>query len=1348
MKPQVTASLDDVPVVRSFAGPEHANCAGCELRQACNGLDARPVRGEHPEDWEEGGLMIIGEGPGREEISYQRPFIGASGRLLNDLLSTLGIKRHAVWVTNATLGYPDPRYSPPKAKGETFSKRFPHATLACRSRLMAEITAARPRVIVTLGRAAFHALAGREYEKRRQVPNPCPNVRCHDDWGRKVGPIIACHSSTCDWHVVSPQDVFEAGRAEMLKWVAAGNETKRWQPDAWVRWADRELEAVGRHCPKCQKKVRCQPRMVKCATCGGTKVKVVSERFLTDDYPLVGREGAAGAVFRGDELDLAQHGVAYVIPTYHPAFCLYGSINTGTKKKQIGGQFAARVMLEHLRTAQRLLDGGEQTWRDPNVVIAGPGGVERIELQEDRRTHAARTEAVDPIEAIRAWLARPGRVSVDIETDSYDGPEAVTRIACIGFARADSHDALVVDTRMVYPKAPPATDQESRAKWRLPTEREQLFADDFLDVLEAFFDREDVETVFHNGSYDRFVIHRLWNLWVHNVGNDTMLAHNVCYPDEEHGLGFVAHELLDAPLWKGHERFKQPGAGRVHELSGYPDFTALAIYNARDTRATALVDEVLRGPIGGQGRVQAEGVEVALDDDVFNQDLGLRMTIAGIPIHAGRRDELRTAFRQELDDLTVKCRQITHRADFVPTNNGHLAWAFFAPDGPCGFPATKYGKKGEPSVAKDILKPLYGQHPLVEHVLRFKTIAYYLSHYVDGADLRVGPDGRIHPSWKPGLVTGRWSSEPNCFDAATEVLTPEGWMRMDEFCARPEAPQVMQAEPTDEGIRFSWAQPTQRIVQHDRELLHVRSQQLDICATADHRMLFRRRSGAWEERTFGEWQGDLQVHQAGRFVAPSVRHEHLDLHRFIVATQADGEYTAGHQIVFTFDKVRKVARMRALLQALNANYVEKRTQTGARKRVRFIVSGELARTVRRDFPEKRFTWAWFETVLAQGLACEVAAELFHWDGCLSRESMYASQHRENVDIAQALVVLSGRRAKIREYAPANPNASVSYQLDVSKRVHSWTTKHTPQPVEGRHTVYCLSVPTSCVLIRRNGKASVTKQCQNWPKGSAKKPELNMRRMVVAPPGRRFVGIDYSQLELRIMAALSDDPALIQLIVNADESDKLNPDKDPHSYLARAVFRDAYMNADKETRKKLRDCVKRVWYGSLYGAGAQTIMDSILDSDYEGPPLTRPFVEGVLQMIGKAFPGTQRWKDKQVRDLLRNSEVWAPRSRRHRIFPLNEAEVTIAMNFPIQSCAADLMNWRVRILDARLPDVDPTAAIILQVHDAIYIECDEDRTDAVKRLSEECLRVEWTVPGTSTPMFFDASADDAASWDAC
>lgn len=1034
MKPQVTASLDDVPVVRSFAGPEHANCAGCELRQACNGLDARPVRGEHPEDWEEGGLMIIGEGPGREEISYQRPFIGASGRLLNDLLSTLGIKRHAVWVTNATLGYPDPRYSPPKAKGETFSKRFPHATLACRSRLMAEITAARPRVIVTLGRAAFHALAGREYEKRRQVPNSCPNVRCHDDWGRKVGPIIACHSSTCDWHVVSPQDVFEAGRAEMLEWVAAGNETKRWQPDAWVRWADRELEAVGRHCPKCQKKVRCQPRMVKCATCGGTKVKVVSERFLTDDYPLVGREGAAGAVFRGDELDLAQHGVAYVIPTYHPAFCLYGSINTGTKKKQIGGQFAARVMLEHLRTAQRLLDGGEQTWRDPNVVIAGPGGVERIELQEDRRTHAARTEAVDPIEAIRTWLARPGRVSVDIETDSYDGPEAVTRIACIGFARADSHDALVVDTRMVYPKAPPATDQESRAKWRLPTEREQLFADDFLDVLEAFFDREDVETVFHNGSYDRFVIHRLWNLWVHNVGNDTMLAHNVCYPDEEHGLGFVAHELLDAPLWKGHERFKQPGAGRVHELSGYPDFTALAIYNARDTRATALVDEVLRGPIGGQGRVQAEGVEVALDDDVFNQDLGLRMTIAGIPIHAGRRDELRTAFRQELDDLTVKCRQITHRADFVPTNNGHLAWAFFAPDGPCGFPATKYGKKGEASVAKDILKPLYGQHPLVEHVLRFKTIAYYLSHYVDGADLRVGPDGRIHPSWKPGLVTGRWSSEPNV--------------------------------------------------------------------------------------------------------------------------------------------------------------------------------------------------------------------------------------------------------------------------------------------------------------------------QNWPKGSAKKPELNMRRMVVAPPGRRFVGIDYSQLELRIMAALSDDPALIQLIVNADESDKLNPDKDPHSYLARAVFRDAYMNADKETRKKLRDCVKRVWYGSLYGAGAQTIMDSILDSDYEGPPLTRPFVEGVLQMIGKAFPGTQRWKDKQVRDLLRNSEVWAPRSRRHRIFPLNEAEVTIAMNFPIQSCAADLMNWRVRILDARLVDVDPTAAIILQVHDAIYIECDEDRTDAVKRLSEECLRVEWTVPGTSTPMFFDASADDAASWDAC
>ena len=75
---------------------------------------------------------------------------------------------------------------------------------------------------------------------------------------------------------------------------------------------------------------------------------------------------------------------------------------------------------------------------------------------------------------------------------------------------------------------------------------------------------------------------------------DTMLGHNACFPDEEHNLGFVAHELTDAPMWKeGHRKIAK---GTHDDLSGYKTWDELADYNAKDDRLTAMVDERLVGP--------------------------------------------------------------------------------------------------------------------------------------------------------------------------------------------------------------------------------------------------------------------------------------------------------------------------------------------------------------------------------------------------------------------------------------------------------------------------------------------------------------------------------------------------------------------------------------------------------------------------------------------------------------------------------------------------------------------------------------------------------------------------------
>jgi uracil-DNA glycosylase family 4 len=94
-------------------------------------------------------LMFIGEAPGAEEDAQGLPFVGAAGRLLNNLLSKLGLRREEVYITNVVKSRPPGNRDP-----------LPEEVAASLPFLEKQIKAIRPRVIVTLGRIAAHALLG------------------------------------------------------------------------------------------------------------------------------------------------------------------------------------------------------------------------------------------------------------------------------------------------------------------------------------------------------------------------------------------------------------------------------------------------------------------------------------------------------------------------------------------------------------------------------------------------------------------------------------------------------------------------------------------------------------------------------------------------------------------------------------------------------------------------------------------------------------------------------------------------------------------------------------------------------------------------------------------------------------------------------------------------------------------------------------------------------------------------------------------------------------------------------------------------------------------------------------
>jgi len=109
-------------------------CALCELSRG----RTNAVPGEGPADAE---VMFIGEGPGFNEDKQGRPFVGAAGQFLNELLQIAGFKREEVYITNVVKCRPPGNRDP-----------LPEEIQACSRYLERQIELIDPRVIVTLGR--------------------------------------------------------------------------------------------------------------------------------------------------------------------------------------------------------------------------------------------------------------------------------------------------------------------------------------------------------------------------------------------------------------------------------------------------------------------------------------------------------------------------------------------------------------------------------------------------------------------------------------------------------------------------------------------------------------------------------------------------------------------------------------------------------------------------------------------------------------------------------------------------------------------------------------------------------------------------------------------------------------------------------------------------------------------------------------------------------------------------------------------------------------------------------------------------------------------------------------------
>jgi uracil-DNA glycosylase len=156
--PPIAPTQSFLPDKRTIASLRKAaaGCRGCPLYLQAT----QTVFGEGKVDAR---IVLVGEQPGDQEDLAGRPFVGPAGKLLDRALAAAGLKRSAVYVTNAVKHF----NFEPRGKFRLHKRPPATAVKACRPWLDAELEALRPAVVVLLGATAAQAILGSAFRVTR-----------------------------------------------------------------------------------------------------------------------------------------------------------------------------------------------------------------------------------------------------------------------------------------------------------------------------------------------------------------------------------------------------------------------------------------------------------------------------------------------------------------------------------------------------------------------------------------------------------------------------------------------------------------------------------------------------------------------------------------------------------------------------------------------------------------------------------------------------------------------------------------------------------------------------------------------------------------------------------------------------------------------------------------------------------------------------------------------------------------------------------------------------------------------------------------------------------------------------
>lgn len=214
----------------------------------------------------------------------------------------------------------------------------------------------------------------------------------------------------------------------------------------------------------------------------------------------------------------------------------------------------------------------------------------------------------------------------------------------------------------------------------------------------------------------------------------------------------------------------------------------------------------------------------------------------------------------------------------------------------------------------------------------------------------------------------------------------------------------------------------------------------------------------------------------------------------------------------------------------------------------------------------------------------------------------------------------------------------------------------------------------------------------------------IRKVFIPEEGYVFLDADYSQIELRVLAHMSEDERLINAYKQAE---------DIHRITASEVFHIPF----EEVTSAQRSSAKAVNFGIVYG-----ISSFGLGQDLN---ITRKEAERYIEKYFETYPKVKAYLDQLVADAKEQGFVTTLFGRRRPIPELSSSNFMqrsfgerVAMNSPIQGTAADIIKIAMIRVNQRLKEENYKSRLILQVHDELLVETHKDEVDRVSKIIVE------------------------------